>query len=581
MEPENSKNRLNENVAESDGLFSIDAKYCIAYTEEGVTIDITPETGGGEPLTPEFVIYDLQRRGIEGLKEAEILAKIKRREAFFKLAEPQPEKTYDSDAAAAAARDEMSARMMLLPPSKDGRKRSAEEIKEILSAKWNITNGIDLPAIMSAVEDETYFKTIKIAQGRPPVKGKDGYLTFLFKTEHNYAPRILDDGTADYKNLDIFESVSENEAVIERHPPEDGVNGYTVKGRELPAQKGLTAKLPKGRNTRESEDGKSLIATKSGRVDFIAGRVEISDVYNIRGDVDLSVGNIDFTGDLVIEGNVISGLTLKATGSIEVRGMVDAATIIAGKGIVLKNGIQGVGRGLLRAGGNIAARFIERCAVEAGGDVISDYIVQCTVNAMGSVTMKGHHGKIISSVVRAGREVIARSIGSPLGDATVIDIGIDTEMRAKLVDMENKRIAAKAQLEKLENYARVLPANVTDSPEKAVLRKKLLDSKDEAENEYYAINEEIERIKEVLSQKSGGKVHVLQTIYQDVKIIIDSIQYIVKSSIDFVTFRYREGEIVFSACEIKSSIRGVLKCPWTVSTQKWRFNGRQTLPRKS
>ncbi len=72
------------------------------------------------------------------------------------------------------------------------------------------------------------------------------------------------------------------------------------------------------------------------------------------------MGNINFPGDVEIKGNVISNLTVTATGNIEILGAVEAASIIAGKNIVLKTGIQGMDKGVLQAGGNITARFIER-----------------------------------------------------------------------------------------------------------------------------------------------------------------------------------------------------------------------------
>jgi uncharacterized protein (DUF342 family) len=67
------------------------------------------------------------------------------------------------------------------------------------------------------------------------------------------------------------------------------MEGMTVTGRTLSAPKGKPAKVPKGKNTRVSEDGLNLYATKNGRVDYTAGLVEVSDVLRIAGDVDMGV----------------------------------------------------------------------------------------------------------------------------------------------------------------------------------------------------------------------------------------------------------------------------------------------------
>ncbi len=85
---------------------------------------------------------------------------------------------------------------------------------------------------------------------------------------------------------------------------------------------------------------------------------------------------------------------------IEVHGYVEGAELIAGKDIVLRNGMQGMSQGRLEAGGNILARFIERATVSAKGDVMADYIVQCLVTACGSVILKAN-GASCSGVVSA------------------------------------------------------------------------------------------------------------------------------------------------------------------------------------
>jgi len=537
--------------ASPEEVFSVDARYAVNYEEEGVTVNITYEAGSGAPIVPELLAFDLNHRGIAGLNLGDILLRIKRRETFFKIAEAQAEKAFDSDVAVQVSRDEMSATMVLFPPSAEGKIRSAEEVLDTIRQRWGVVSGLNETAVRDAVDGQLYHQTIAAANGQPPVKGKDGSLTFLFKTEHSYAPHILSDGSADYKNLDIFEGVHENDVVVVAVPPEDGSDGFTVKGKPLPAQKGIAAKLPKGKNVKASDDGMSLIAAKSGRIDFVNGRVDISDVFNIPGDIDLHVGNIDFVGDLIVTGTIISGLIVKATGNIEVHGTVDASTLIAGKDIILKSGMQGTGKGQLRAGGNIVARFLERCNAEAKGSVYSDYIAHCTVTANESVVMKGKHGKIIGGVTRAGKQVIARTLGSISGDPTLIEVGVSPEHRTKLTELEAERNNVKLQLDKLENVARVLPDSATETPERAAVRQRFLEAKEQFADRYAEIINEIESIKEILAEKSNGKVHVFATVYPDVKIVIDSVPYPIKSSVEFVTFRYREGEVVFSACEIK------------------------------
>jgi uncharacterized protein (DUF342 family) len=78
--------------------------------------------------------------------------------------------------------------------------------------------------------------------------------------------------------------------------------------------------------------------------------------------VDTSTGNIKVTGNLVIRGKVNSGFIVEAGGYINVTGVVDSATLTAGKDINLQSGANG---STINCGGNLKTRFIENCNVFA------------------------------------------------------------------------------------------------------------------------------------------------------------------------------------------------------------------------
>lgn len=529
-------------------LALIDACYDILYKEDGVYLENFTELLDGAPLDLTFVAYDLGRRNIKGLDLSLTLARIKRHEPAFKIAEYQEETPVDSDVAVSISKDAMSAVMSLLPPSPSGKRRSADELLKKIREDWKVTYGLSEAAVRNAVESNMYFTPVKIAAGTEPQKGADGYLEFLFNREHRCSPEIAADGSADYKNLNLFESIAADAPIVKRVPPKEGVDGYNVKGELLPAKPGSEAKFPPAKNVNISEDGLTMYSAKSGRIDYVYGRIEISDVYNINGNVDMGVGNIKFAGDVHVMGNVILGLTIEATGLIEVSGYVEGATLIAGRDIILKNGIQGMDKGKLIAGGNIVAKFMENCTAEAKGNIVSDYIVHCSVIAGGGVTMKGKWGKIIGGHVRAGREVSACIIGSPSYDQTIIEIGVAPEMRARYVELDALRGQLKAQLQKIDGIVRFAPAN--DTFERQEMRRKLIGTREHLEEKYNETVAELASYSEIMSQASGGRVNATKCAYPNVKLVIDSAIMTLKSTYDFVTFKNRDGEIVFPSCEI-------------------------------
>ena len=75
-----------------------------------------------------------------------------------------------------------------------------------------------------------------------------------------------------------------------------------------------------------SEDGNTYYAAIDGKVEYCNYDLRIVNVLDISGDVDLNIGNIDFNGDVNITGNVITGVTIRAMGSIYIGGYVEVCS---------------------------------------------------------------------------------------------------------------------------------------------------------------------------------------------------------------------------------------------------------------
>lgn len=532
-------------------LPSVDAFYEVTYTEEGVFLEVTREQGEGSPLRAECVLFDLTRRNIDGFNPDITRIGLRRNDARIRLGGPQTQKSADSDLIVCISKDTMQADMMLFPPVISGAEKSADQVMARITKDYEVTYGLNEQLVRDTVVRKDYYKYKEIAQGRAPEKGKDGEIVLMFSPNRSYAPTILPDGSADYKNMDLFVHVSKGDVVATVVPPEDGIDGFTVKGVCIPAQRGKEKKLPKGKNVAVSEDGRSLVAEKSGRVDMIKDRIEVSDVHHVHGDVDMSVGNVNFDGDVVIDGNVISGLTVEATGSIEVRGYVEGATLIAGKDIVLRNGMQGMSQGKLEAGGNIVARFIERTTLLAKGSVFADYMVYCLITAGENVLLKGKFGKLLGGVVRAGKEITAKTIGSPGSDRTQIELGILPDERARYTKMDAERGQIKAQLNRVQNITRMPPPSDM-APDRLAMREKLIEAAQQLEAQYNSLTEQMQQLKEDLCANSNARVNATKAVYPNVRIQIDAGVFTTKSMIEFATFRCHEGQVTFTACEVKA-----------------------------
>ncbi len=529
--------------------FVNDASYKFEYSEDGVVLNADYGDTEGEKLNIDMVMYDVKRRNIAGVNEVEVKMGIRKNKELIKFAEAQEENVTDSDAYVIISKDKMSAKMFYLPPCNGGVEKSADDLMEEIKGKWGVAFGINKSLVTSTVRHKDYYTPVVIATGKEVEDGADGELEFLFNTKHNYAPKLSEDGSADYKNLNVFESVSEGSEVVNIIPPSEGEAGKTVTGEEIKPKPGAAAKLPKLKNVKVSEDGKHLIAEKSGRIDYIRNSITVNDVYKVSGDVDMSVGNLNFDGDVMVNGNVISGLTINATGAIEVRGYVEAATLIAGKDIVLKNGMQGMDKGKLSAGGNIVARFIEHSEIKAKGCITSDYLVHCNAIAGESILLRGKWGKIVGGHICAEKDVTANVVGSVSNEHTIIELGISPEERSKYSDLLVSRDQIRDQLTKVNQAVKIYGSRQV-SAERQEMRNKLVAAKAQLDQQYADAVGEIEKLDKIMSTSSGAKLNALKAVYPNVKLLIDSAMMTTRKIVEHATFRYSKGEVVFGTCEV-------------------------------
>ena len=61
-----------------------------------------------------------------------------------------------------------------------------------------------------------------------------------------------------------------------------------------------------GKNTLMTADGKYIVSACDGHIMYGTGCFNVEDTVTVKSDLDISVGNIDFFGDIYIKGNVMA-----------------------------------------------------------------------------------------------------------------------------------------------------------------------------------------------------------------------------------------------------------------------------------
>src|SRR5690606_13235248 len=110
-------------------------------------------------------------------------------------------------------------------------------------------------------------------------------------------------------------NVKAGQMIAERVPPEPGVPGIDVTGEPIPPKEGKEVWIKPGKNVVLSPEKTALYAAIDGLVSQSEDeRINVFPVYEVNGDVDYRVGNIDFVGTVVIRGNVLTGFRVRTAG---------------------------------------------------------------------------------------------------------------------------------------------------------------------------------------------------------------------------------------------------------------------------
>lgn len=322
---------------------------------------------------------------------------------------------------------------------------------ENMLAQEGIVYGIDRNMLSSLCQEILFDTELIVAVGKEPMEGINGYYEYHFSQDFSKKPTIRPDGSADFLSIKVIEVVHEGDLIATYHPAVMGMPGMNVRGKEIEPR--MMRDMPPigGRGFHRSDDNLYYYADMDGKIVLKNNRINISPVYEIDQDADMSIGNIDFKGDVVIHGGVKNGIRIHATGSITVDGLVELCDLRAGQDIYLLSGVKGGERTTIHAEGAITAEFIEYAIVSCKGMLHADVLFNCLVNCDSKViTTAGKRSAIIGGYVTAVQGVSSLVIGNKFGTVTHVMVGIDEERIKEMSDLADKIRSLDANIAKIK-----------------------------------------------------------------------------------------------------------------------------------
>jgi uncharacterized protein (DUF342 family) len=440
----------------------------------------------------------------------------------------------------------MEAILLIDPPVGAGSWPTVNDAVEVIRAE-NITFGIIESAIESAVTQRSAKGTV-IAKGKAPIAGKDAEIKFFFETGVFRKACIEDDtGKIDFRQVQTIQNVTSGEVIVEKIPATKGEPGFDVRGRELPSAPGKDKTVKLGKNVEWIDDGTKIIATSGGEPTLIAGKVAVLPIHELKGDVNFDTGNINFSGNLVIRGNVESGFKVEAEGDITIYGNVDTADIKASGNLLIQGGVSGMDKAELYCGGDFSAKYIEHVNVNCEGSVtIKESIMHCQVSADSKIIVEGGKGLIVGGLIRSGEEISAKTIGSRLGTVTELDVGVKPKTKQELQELEAQLKQNTESLEKAEK-AIVILSKIPNIPDD---KKEMLQNLVKTSYALKAQIAEVEtRHQEILEDiqnpsREKGRIKIKETIYPGVRVTMGKTTIMIQDEVKYATLVYSEGEIL-------------------------------------
>ena len=342
--------------------------------------------------------------------------------------------------------------VMVLPPQKQQKKQVLlEEVQTIIS-QIPIKLMVDYDKVAELVAYNLKYDEgvmCVFVEGRKPIDGnvQKVILDYDFTIDTG---KESEDGAIDFKERGFIHNIEANVQIahfMEEKPSLDGLDIYDVI-MEAHYDEDPCYKL--GKNVKVDEDGVTIRSAIRGILSNHNNTLSVSTVAEI-DKVDLSTGNIEVNGSLIIKDNVSPGFSIKTEGDILVRGNIEDAEIECAGNLIVSGGIIGGTNSKIHVNGKLSAQFIRNASIICKGDLLANQLVNAEISCNDRVIVLEGKGVIIGGNIKALNGVWAKSIGSMSESKTTITVGRDAESDAEFKNIITTVKTNKEEISKIKS----------------------------------------------------------------------------------------------------------------------------------
>ena len=425
----------------------------------------------------------------------------------------------------------------------DGEALTPQKLNEWLLTK-KIVFGVDQKVVQTICNNpKNVMYPIEVAKGKKPEYGRDAYLKNEVDQE-NQSVSTDSNQQFNFKNIRTIPSVKSGQLLATIVPPTNGFPGNDVYGNVLQAKPGKKLRLKPGKNIIFQNE--KVWATTDGQISISANSVNVFPIFEVKGDLDLNTGNINFIGNVMVYGNVPSGYEIKAGGDVKITGLVEGAIIEAQGSIHISGGIAGQKKAIVKAGVDIHTQYVNQAKIIAGNDIqIDNFMMHSEVTAGNRILCNQAH--IIGGKISAGQSIEAKEIGNQHFARTEIFIGIESDLihreRNTLHEIKNMKdsLAKLAVLkERLEEKQRVAGKLTTTEEQMMAKQQQTAIALIQKLNELEA---ELEDLKQQMHHTDQGYLVVHDKLHPNNMVTFSKYSKVIQQPLTYVKLYLDQGEI--------------------------------------
>jgi uncharacterized protein len=322
---------------------------------------------------------------------------------------------------------------------------------------------------------ETEDRALVVARGEAAVASQDGHIKFHFKKDYTNPGKLQSDGTIDFRDRGTIPYVHKGDLLAEKTPAKEGKQGIDVFGNPILVEEPLDPIFIAGSGTEIKEGTLTMYAALDGQPHVDAmGNITVNPELMIKGDVDFKTGNIDFNGNIIVNGIVKEGFTVKGISLTAQE--IEGATIELSGDLHISDGIT---EATIISVGNVHAKFINHSTVTGFGDLyIQREIIDSTVTISGAC--QNSSGHIISSKIAAKLGIEAGKIGTASSKPALLKVGVDEHIQKKIQTIDDQLEGSLTRLQELKEKIKSIETQDQELYEQITKKAQIQDS---AQNE--------------------------------------------------------------------------------------------------